>query len=324
MSFSSGLRFVDRLSRRGALGAAASFAAIGPAWPAAPVVRLGDQKGGLEALLHAAAELEGLPFRLEIAEFPAAAPLLEALNEGAVDIAWAGDAPTTFALANGVPAHIVSAHRSNGAGTSLLVKGDSPIRSAAELAGRRIGTSRGSIGHALVLAALRANKLPLDSVRYAWLLPVEAKLALESGDIDVWATWGVFVAQAQLIDRYRAIADGSRGMLSGLGYLAASDAAIADKRAALRDLITRAARAARWANANVDAYARYWSGLVGVSFEVARLAFTTAPTLAVPIDASVVADQQRTADLYTEARLISHGLDVRGFFDWSFNDAVAA
>jgi hypothetical protein len=73
----------------------------------------------------------------------------------------------------------------------------------ADLQGRRIGTSRGSIGQALVLSALRANTLPLDAVKFAYLLPAEAKSALVSGGIDAWATWGVFVAQARLVDQYR-------------------------------------------------------------------------------------------------------------------------
>ncbi len=312
------------ISRRAALAGAISVAAFGTARASTPVLRLGDQKGGVAALLRAAGELENLPYRLEIAQFQAAAPLLEALNAGAVDVAWAGDAPSTFALANGTPARIVSAHRTNGAGTALLVKPDSAVRGAADLRGRRIGTSRGSIGQALVLSALKANDIPTSAVRFAYLLPAEAKSALESGGVDVWATWGVFVSQALLVDKYRQVLDGSNGLLSGLGYLNALDTAIAGKRDLVRDLVGRAARAARWGVAHVDEYARVWSGTVGVSFEVARLCFTTAPALAVPIDAGVIADQQRTTDLYSEAGLIERHIDARGFFDASFNDAVSA
>ena len=95
-----------RLSRRAALAALAgaiSAAAFGRAQADAPVLRLADQKGGLASLLRAAGELDGIPYRLEVVQFQAAAPLFEALNAGAVDITWAGDAPT-FALANGTPA----------------------------------------------------------------------------------------------------------------------------------------------------------------------------------------------------------------------------
>lgn len=313
------------LARRCVLagGAGLLAGAAAPAGAPATTLCLGDQKGGLEALLRAAGELNDLPYRLEIAQFQAAAPLLEALNAEAVDVAAAGDAPTTFALANGAPARVVSVHRSNGAGTAVLVKPELPVRSVSDLKGRSIATGRGSIGHALVLAALRANGLTARDVRFAFLLPAEAKAALEAGAVDAWSAWGVFVGQARLVDGYRVVVDGSAGVLSGLSYLNALDSAIAGKRAAVRDLVGRAARARRWALGHVDDYATYWAGLVGTSVEVARFTFTSAPTWPVPIDDRVIAEQQRTADLYTDAGVIARRLDVRGFFDASFNDALA-
>jgi sulfonate transport system substrate-binding protein len=75
---------------------------------------------------------------------------------------------------------------------------------------------------------------------------------------------------------------------------------------------------------HVDEYARSWAASVGVAFDVARLSFTTAPTLAVRIDEGVIADQQRTTDLYSGAGLIARGIDSRAFFNASFNDAVSA
>jgi sulfonate transport system substrate-binding protein len=75
---------------------------------------------------------------------------------------------------------------------------------------------------------------------------------------------------------------------------------------------------------HVDEYARDWAAAVGVAFDVARLSFTTSPTVAVAIDESVIADQQRTTDLYVDAGLIARRVDSRGFFDTSFNDALGA
>lgn len=295
--------------------------ALARAQPAV-LLRLGDQKGGVEALLKASGQIADLPFRIEINQFVAAAPLLEALNAGAVDLAWAGDAPTTFALANGTPAKIVAAHRTTGAATALLVKPDSPIRTVADLKGKTIGTSRGSIGQALVLSALKAQGLPFNTVKFAFLLPAEAKTALESGAVDAWSTWGVFIAQGRVVDNYRVVVDGSNGILSGLSYLNALDSAIAGKRAAVAEIVRRVALARLWANGHVDDYARFWAGLVGVSFEVAKFSFETAPSNPERIDDKVVADQQATADLYTAAGLVQRRLDVRQFFDTSFNGSV--
>jgi ABC-type nitrate/sulfonate/bicarbonate transport system substrate-binding protein len=66
-----------------------------------PVLKAGDQKGGLHALLEAAGELKGLSYDIQWTEFPAAAPLAEALNAQAVDLGPIGDAPLIFSLAAG-------------------------------------------------------------------------------------------------------------------------------------------------------------------------------------------------------------------------------
>lgn len=55
-------------------------------------LRAGDQKGGLKALLDAAGETKDLPYDIKWSEFPAAAPLAEALNARAIDFGIIGDA----------------------------------------------------------------------------------------------------------------------------------------------------------------------------------------------------------------------------------------
>ncbi len=78
-------------------------------------------KGGMRSQLEAANALQNLPYDIKWAEFPAAAPLAEALNAGAVDAGIIGDAPLLFALANGAPVKAIAVDKSNPAGTAVLV-----------------------------------------------------------------------------------------------------------------------------------------------------------------------------------------------------------
>ena len=64
-------------------GAALALPAVGRA-QSRPLLKAGDQKGGLRALLEASGGLDGLPYDIKWSEFPAAAPLAEALNANAV------------------------------------------------------------------------------------------------------------------------------------------------------------------------------------------------------------------------------------------------
>jgi sulfonate transport system substrate-binding protein len=287
------------------------------------ILKIGDQKGGSQAVMEAAGVLRDLPYRVEWKQFPAAAPLLEALNAGAIDSGFAGDAPTTFAFAAGAPAKIIGANRSNPRATAIIVPKTAAIRTPADLKGKIIGTGRGSIGHYLVLAALKAAGLTTADVKIAFLLPSDAKMALARGAIDAWSTWGIYTAQAVLIEGARIVADGGDGLLSGLSYQSATIAAIAAKRDALADFVRRLAGARLWALDNVDSFSRTWAQLVGVDLAVAKYSIGQEGFRPVAIDDTVISDQQKTADLWTESGVVARKLDVRPFFDSAFNTALS-
>ena len=110
------------------------------------LLRAGDQKGGLQALLDAAGELKDLPYDIKWSEFPAAAPLAEALNADAIDFGLIGDAPLLFTQAAGSRVKAFAAGRSDAYGTAILVRPDAPFKNAKDLKGKSVATNRGSIG----------------------------------------------------------------------------------------------------------------------------------------------------------------------------------
>jgi sulfonate transport system substrate-binding protein len=310
------------LSRRGLLtGSAALLAGAAAARTADTVLRIGDQRGGCQAVMKAAGALAGVPYTIEWKQFPAAAPLLEALNADAVDIAAASDSPTTFALAAGVKGRVIGATRGSAAGTSIIVPANSPIQTVADLRGRKIGTNRGSVGHALVLAVAESQLWGPDDIRIANLMPADAKAALASGAIEAWSTWNIYVAQARLNDGARVVASGA-GLLSGLSFQTTTVSAIEARPAELKDYLRRLNIAWRWAAANPDAYAAALAAEIGVAVPVAKLAFQTDVPVPVAIDDGVVAAEQRTADRYLGAKLLRERLDATTVFDRSFNSAV--
>ena len=288
------------------------------------VLRVGDQRGNARALMEAAGVLEGLTYRLEWSEFPAAAPLLEALNAGAIDAGGVGDAPFTFAAAAGVPVKAIAAYRNRQDGLAILVAKDSPFRSVADLKGRRIATNRGSIGHQVVLAALEEAGLPFDSVTFNFLPPADAKLALTSGAVDAWATWEPYTSTAELAGLVRVVRDGN-GITPGLSFAVASDGAIAKKRPLLADFARRLSKARDWALKDPAPYAAVWSRLIGLPETVPLRWFGRAAYRAVPIDGTVIADEQRNIDLYVRAGLIpkSRAPRAEAILDASFGQAAA-
>lgn len=181
-----------------------------------------------------------------------------------MDAGIIGDAPLLFALAAGARLKAIAVDKSDPYGTAVLVRGDSPLRSANDLKGQRIATGRGSIGHFVALKALASVGLGEKDVEFRLLGPVDAKMALANGSVDAWATWEPYTAFAETADKARVLVDG-RGLWAGNSFLAATDSALADpaKRAVLQDYLQRLASAQRWAYLHLDEYSRSLAQIIG-------------------------------------------------------------
>jgi sulfonate transport system substrate-binding protein len=285
------------------------------------VLVVGDQKGGSRALMEAAGVLKDAPYTIVWKEFVAAAPLLEALNAGAVDTGIVGDAPFTFAKAAGLHAKAIAAVRQNQDGLAIIVRKDSPIATAADLKGKKIATGRGSIGHQLLIAFLEKQGWGQEAVHTTFLLPSDAKIAYSTGSVDAWATWEPYVAQEEVLFGARRIVT-AEGLTPALTFQVARDDAIALKRPLLEDFIARLSQARTWSLSHVDAYADSWGKLVGLPSTVPKHWLARAQIHLTPIDPGVVTDEQATIDLYGRNGLFKTKLTASEMVDTSFTAAI--
>ncbi|THL64375.1 aliphatic sulfonate ABC transporter substrate-binding protein [Klebsiella pneumoniae subsp. pneumoniae] len=315
-----------RLSFSGRVAAALMLLALGGYATAQErlTLRIADQKGGMRSQLEAANALQNLPYDIKWAEFPAAAPLAEALNAGAVDAGIIGDAPLLFALANGAPVKAIAVDKSNPAGTAVLVSPGSTLKSGADLKGKRIATGKGSIGHFVALKALEQAGISPKEVQWVFLGPVDAKVALLNGSVDAWATWEPYTTQMVKTNEGQILVSG-KGLLPGNTFLAATDSALNDpqKRAALQDYLQRLAGAERWAYANLDSYGKTLGEIIRFPAEIARAQFANRQSQWQPLVEETVAQQQATADFYLANGLIRTRLDVKPTFDRRFSVPAA-
>jgi sulfonate transport system substrate-binding protein len=286
------------------------------------VLRVGDQKGNSQAVMEAAGVLKDVPYKIEWKEFAAAPPLLEALGAGAIDTGLVGDAPFTFAAAANVPVKAIAAVRQSREGLAVLVPEKAAIRSFDDLRGKKIATGRGSIGHQLILAALESKGWTTNDVQIVFLAPSDAKVAYTQGSVDAWSTWEPYVSQEEVLFRSRSIITAD-GLTPGLGFEVATPDAIRDKRDALQDFVGRLAAARAWSLGNIDSYAETWGKLMNVPPAVAVNWLARAKIRIAPIDDGVVADEQKTIDLYFRSGLIKQKLDASAIVDRSFSEAIA-
>jgi len=212
------------------------------------VLRVANQKGQVKAMMLASGALEGAPYTVEWSEFPAAQPLLEAVGGGAADLGLTADAPFIFAYQSGSPVKAIAVQApANQAAEALaiLVKNGSPLRSPQDLVGKSVATTRGSIGHHLLLQTLERANIPVNKVRVTFLPPGDAKAAFDSGSIDAWATWTPYTNVA-IKEGARTVADAKDYGLPLYIDIAHADS-IDPKRAMLADFLKREAKAVAWA-----------------------------------------------------------------------------
>lgn len=316
----------QRMTRRRAaawLAAALMLSAAVPSRAAEPVVlRVGDQKGGNRSLLEISGYGKDLPYTIVWSEFAAAAPILEALNAGALDVGYTGDLSLLTAYAAGAPIKAVGGTKSDPRSQAILVRQDSPIRSAADLTGKRLAGTRGGWGQFLIDATLEKAGIRLEDATFAALNPVDAKVALVAGSVDAWAVWEPYVSFATLKDKARVIADGA-GLTPTITFVVASDSAIATKRAAVQDLLDRLNKARLWSLDHLPAYAKSTAALTRLPEDVLLAAYAAQRTSPIGIDDGVVAEVQEASDRATRYGILGKRLDVSQAVDRSFTAAAS-
>src|SRR6202451_4320798 len=125
-----------------------ALAGVGASHGQDKVVRIGFQKYGKLVLLKSKGTLEGklkaAGYKVSWTEFPSGPPLLEALNVGAIDFGISGETPPIFAQAAGAPLVYLAYDPPAPQGEAILVPRDSPLKSVADLRGKKVALNKGS------------------------------------------------------------------------------------------------------------------------------------------------------------------------------------
>lgn len=289
-------------------------------------LRIGDQAGtGAKALLTAAGLISKLPFKVTWSNFTSGPPMLQAMGAGAIDVGGVGDAPPVFAAAGGNKIDIVGALKSNPHGAVLLVPKNSPIKTVADLKGKRIGVAQGSSADYHLLTVLKKAGLSVHDVTLDYLQPAAGLAAFSSGGVDAWDIWSPFGEQAQAQTGARVLVDGI-GYGSPYSFEVASQAALADpaKSDAIRSLLSLLWQAHVWANTHQSAWAAVWAQASGLPDSVMVKATADSAATPVPITPAVVTDEQQVSDAFTAAGLIPVRVDFQNFVDTRFNSILVS
>lgn len=296
----------------GLAGAAAAVSRSAQA-QADRVFKIGYQKYGNLIVLKARGTLETrlapLGFGVQWHEFPGGPQLLEGLNAGAVDFGVVGETPPIFAQAAGVDLVYVAAEPDAPRGEAIVVPHDSPIRTLADLRGKRVALNKGSNVHYLLLKALQQAKLGYHDIDAVYLAPADARAAFANGSVDAWVIWDPYLAAVEHQLGARTLVNGE-GLVRNVEYYVArrpfADAHPAVIRAALDTL----AQIDAWAERNPAAVAAQLAPLTGLDAATLEVALRRTGYGIQPVDANRFAYQQQIANAFSELKLIPKPLTV--------------
>lgn len=279
-----------------------------------PVLRVGVQKDGIRSVLTQAGLLEDLPYEIEWAEFTAGPPIIEAAAADQIDVAWVGSAPPVFGAAADAAFKVVAAVvEEDQQNDSILVPSGSPITSIADLAGKKIAVGKGTSAHGLLLNTLASAGLSLADVEPQYLAPADGLAAFQAGEVDAWAVWDPFVAQAVLQDDAVDLTEltGTKGDDPYLQFEIASSVSLTEDqtREHIKHFVGLVKEGFAWAKDNPEKWGEGWAEESGLPVETTIAVAEKKRTDVVPVTEEHIASEQQLADAFFAAGEIPKQID---------------
>lgn len=276
-------------------------------------IRIGYQKNGVLVIARQQAALEKhfFPKGIEVkwVEFSSGPPMMEAMNVGSVDYGAAGDSPPVFAQAAGA-AIVYAAGQPITNGQGILVPRDSPIRSIAELKGKRVGFTKGSSAHNVVVQTLEKAGLTYADITPVYLTPPDAGPAFANGSIDAWAIWDPYFAIGETKQSGRILINAREVTKSSSFYIAHRDFA-KNHGAILQQIVDVTTATAKWAEQHRDEVAKSLAAVTGIPLDIQTIAANRSAFAVGPVTDDIIATQQGVADRFYKLGLIPKPIVIR-------------
>ena len=276
------------------------------------VLRIGHQKGWLSILKGRGTlekRLAPLGVKVTWTEFTAGPVQLEALNVGSIDFGDVGEAPPIFAQAAGAPLVYVGATVPRPALEAVVVPKDSPIRSVADLKGKRVAYNKGSNVQYFLVKLLQKHGLQFSDVQSVYLAPADARAAFERGAVDAWVIWDPFLAAAQQTLQARLLADAT-GVVNNRGYYFSSRDFATKNTDVLRIALQEINGIDAWVGHNKEAAAAELSTVLGLDTSITSLYVNRVRFGVAPVTRDILAEQQEIADTFHTLKLIPKKLNL--------------
>ncbi|WJN59390.1 aliphatic sulfonate ABC transporter substrate-binding protein [Pseudomonas sp. SO81] len=246
---------------------------------------------------------------------------LEYLNGGSIDFASTAGLAAVLSRANGSPVKTVYI-ASRPEWTALAVPKDSPIKTLADLKGKKVAATKGTDPYLFLLRSLHSVGLDKGDVEIVHLQHPDGRVALERGDVDAWSGLDPHLAASQL-------QAGSRLLYRNLefnsyGVLNVSDSFLKEQPQLIGKVIAAYEEARQWTLAHPQQTAELLAKEAKLPLEVAKLQLSRTDFSNSQPGAEHVTALKAAAPILLDEQLVRPGTDVAAVVDQLISPQVAA
>ena len=247
---------------------------------------------------------------------------LEYLNANSIDIGSSAGLAAVLAKANGNPIRAPYIF-SRPEWTALVVPKDSPIKTLADLRGKKIAATKGTDPYLFLLRALHTVGLKRSDIEHVGLQHADGRTALEQGRVDAWAGLDPLMAATELNTGarllYRNVA------FNTYGFLNVREEFLERHPDDVRRVIGHYEHARQWIQANTTEAARILAEEAKVDLTVALLQLKLRTDLSNPLPgAEHVKALQAAAPILLDEALVKPGTNLQAVIDGLVDTRFAA
>jgi len=278
------------------------------------VLRIGYQKGNTLNILKEHGNLEKRlkekNITVEWKVFAGGNFLLEALTAGSIDFGHAADGSGVFAQAGGKPFVYVGCDLPNPEGMGIVVHAGSPVKTVADLKGKKIAVAKGGNHHYLAVLALEKAGLKLDDVKFVFVKDAsEGRALFETKQVDALGSWDPFFASVENDLSPVTLTDGT-GFSPNRTFYYANEAFAKGNAELIQTILEEIDVSDKWANTNKPEVVKQLTEALGIDLKAIERAVNRRTYGVENLSPEIIEPQQKLADTFHRIGLIGDKIDV--------------
>jgi sulfonate transport system substrate-binding protein len=293
------------------------------------VLRIGAAEGRYGHAIIAAAGLDKTPYKVEFHVMQGGNMVLEAIAANQLDLGTGSQIGPIFAsqAKNGGNMKIIATKKSTTLQCELIVAANSPIKSVADLKGKKIAYVKGTAPNYFLAKMLENAGLDWSDAETIPLSTADGLSALLTGEVDALASYGNVIRSAHT--KGAVTLQSAADILSGDFYWYATPEAIQDpkKHAAILDYLSRFHEANEWARQHPQEWAAAYGPQINQNVSDYLKQFQEEEqqrkTIIVPVDDATIASEQDIVDTFSKLGLLKSGINISTIFDHSFDAGIS-